>query len=165
MSPTFADFSAMSRATKLALFASSVLGLLTGIGTGVPEGKALAARLFSARIAAVDQELDAFSATQFQHADQAHARAAVLLQIQALEQIRRLPRPYPLVPPGEGELIVAYARLAMIEESSGNSAAAQAAFRQAQTWQSRLHPGYELTDEQLRQVVRQRDGAFAKSGQ
>ena len=159
-----ADFSTMGRATKLVLFASSVLGLIAGIGTGVPEGKALAARLFSLRTAAVDQELSTFSATQFQHADEAHARSAVLLQIQALEQIRQMPRQYQPVPP-DGELLVAYSRLAMIEESCGNSAAAQAAFQQARTWQSRLHPGHEVTDEQMRQFVRQRDKAFAKTGE
>jgi hypothetical protein len=163
MSRAQTDFSAMSRATKVALFVSSLLGLLTGIATGVPEGKALAARLFSLRTAAVAQELSAFSATQFQHADEAHARAAVLLEIQALDQIRHLPRQYQLVTP-QGELRIAYARLAMVEETSGNSAAAKAAFQQARAWQNSLHPGHEVTDEQFRKFVRQRDEAIAKMG-
>ena len=153
----------MSRATKIALFASSVLGLLVGLGTGVPEGKALAARLFSIRTAAVAQELSAYSAAQFQHADEAHARNAVLLEIQALEQIRHLPRQYQLVPP-EGELLIACARLSMLEEASGNSAAAQAALQQARAWQNRLHPGHAVTDEQFRKLVRQRDEAMYGPG-
>ena len=153
----------MSRTAKIVLFASSVLGLLVGLATGVPAGKHRAARLFSLRTAAVEQELSSFSAMQFQHADGLHARAAVLLEIEALEQIRQLPPQYQLVPP-EGELLVAYARLAMIEESSGNSAAAQSAWQQAQTCESRLHPGQEATKEQFRQFVRQRDEALAGIG-
>jgi hypothetical protein len=164
MSRAQTDFSTMSRATKVVLFVSSLLGLFSGMVTGVPEGKALAARMFSLRTAAVDQELSRFSATEFQHADEAHARAAALLQIRALEQIRHLPRQYQLVPP-EGELLVAYARLAMIEEAAGNSAGAQAAFQQARAWQNSLHPGHDVTDEQFRKFVRQRDAAIAELGE
>ena len=164
MSRTFAENNAMSRAMKIVWFVSSVLGLTAGLATGVPEGKALAARLFSLRTVAVEQELSTWAAMQFQHADSDHARAAVLLEIQALEQIGHLPPQYQLVPP-QGELLFAYARLAIIEESSGNSAAAQAAFRKARAWQSRLHPGHPVTDEQFRQAVRQRDEAMAKSSE
>ncbi len=163
MSRTPADWNAMGRTTKIVLFASSVLGLLVGLATGVPAGKDLAARLFSLRTAAVEQELSAFSAMQFQHADGMHVRAAVLSEIQALEQIRQLPRQYQVVPP-EGELLVAYARLAIIEESCGNSAAAQSAWQQARRWQSTLHPGHEATEEEWRQFVRGHDEAFAAIG-
>jgi hypothetical protein len=135
-----------------------------GLAVGVPVGKARAARLFSQRSGAVAHELAAFSATQFRHADAAHARAAVQLEIQNLSQIARLPGRYQLVPP-QPELMVAYVRLGMIEESAGHSSAAREAFQQARALQSEINQRSAPTDEQLRGLVRRQDEMLMKVGE
>src|ERR1700687_2847103 len=80
----------MSRAGMIVGFVSSLLGLIVGFATGVPEGKALAARLFTLRSAAIQHEVAAFSAVQFQHADPDHARRAVLSEIRTLDSLEHL---------------------------------------------------------------------------
>jgi hypothetical protein len=147
----------MSRGMKAAFFVTALLGLLSGLAAGVPAGKALAVRLFSRRTVAVERDLAAFSAAQFEHADAAHARQAVLTEIYTLDLLDHLALP----PPRNTALYVAYARQAMIEESAGDAAAAQADFaKAAQQWKA-LHPGSEVTAEQMKQAVRDFDAATA----
>ena len=147
--------SEMSRAMKVVLFASSVLGLLAGIAAGVPAGKALAVRLFSRRTLAVVRDLSAFSAAQFEHSDSEHARQAVLSEIGTLELLEHPS----LRPPRNAALYLAYARLAMIEQSAGHASAAQSAFAQAAEQWRLLHPSAEVTAGQMQQAVRDFDRA------
>lgn len=160
MSESFAE---TSRATKIGLFASSVLGLLVGLATGVPEGKALAVRLFALRTTAIERDLSAFSAAQFQHADAEHARQAVLQEIRALEALRhrelRLsgkqlsPKDFSQ----DHALYIAYARLAIIEEAGGDASAAKAALTKVAEQRRALDPGSDTTPEQMKQAVRDFD--------
>jgi hypothetical protein len=145
----------MSRGMKAGFFATALLGLLSGLATGVPEGKALAVRLFSRRTVAVERELAAFSAAQFEHADAAHARQAVLAEIGTLELLDHLSLP----PPRNAALYLAHARLAVIEEAAGDASAAQADFAKAARQWEALHPGSEVTAEQMKQAVRDFDSA------
>jgi len=154
----------MSRSELIIGFYSSLLGLLVGLAVGVPVGKARAERLFSQRSEAVAQELAAFTATQFRHADAAHARAAVELEIQTLSQIDRLPAKYQPAPP-QSALAAAYARLGMIEESAGNAPAAETAFQRARSLQGQVDHGSPPTDEQLRGLVRHQDEMLVKVGE
>ena len=147
----------MTRGMSAVAFATAVLGLVAGLVSGVPAGKALAVRLFSRRTLAVERELAAFSAAQFEHADAAHARPAVLDEIRTLQLLDRLS----VRPPRNAALCLAYARLAMIEEGSGDAAASQADFAKAAEQWSRLHPGKEISAEQMRQAVRDFDHAAA----
>ncbi len=159
MSRSFAE---TNRAIKIAFFVSSLLGLLVGLATGVPEGKALAVRLFSLRVSAIEREFSAFSGAQFQHADAEHARQAVLSEIRTLEALQHLAL---YSPPTNSRqrlaLYIAHARLAMIEEAAGNAPAAGAArAKAAEQWRT-LHPGTEATPEQMKQAVRDFDNQAA----
>jgi hypothetical protein len=147
-----------SRRRMVAGFLASVLGLVLGVGTGVPEGKALARRLFTLRATAIKSELSAFSATQFRHADSEHARKAVLAEIAMLQTLARvapqLSGPQAATP---STLYLAYARLALVQQSAGDAAAAQRAQQEAQRYWGQLHPGSELSAEQMRQSVSEFD--------
>jgi hypothetical protein len=147
----------MTRGMSAVAFATAILGLVAGLASGVPAGKALAVRLFSRRTLAMERDLAAFSAAQFEHADSGHARQAVLDEIRTLELLDRLS----VRPPRNAALYLAYARLAMIEEAAGDPAAAQADFAKAAGQWSRLHPGEEISAEQMRQAVRDFDHAAA----
>ena len=159
MSRSCTEVDATGRALKIVLFVSSVLGLAAGLATGVPEGRALAVRLFSLRTLAVERELSAFSAVQFQHADAEHARQAVLSEIRALDSLQHLA----LRPPPNQALYIAYARLAIIEEAAGRASAAQSVqSKAAEQWRS-LHPGGEITPEQMKQAVRDFDNSIGQA--
>ena len=160
MSESFAE---TGRTTKIGLFASSVLGLIVGLATGVPEGKTLAVRLFALRTTAIERELAAFSAAQFQHADAEHARQAVLQEIRALEALRH--RELRLSQKQRSRedfsqdhaLYIAYARLAIIEEAAGAASAANAALAKAAEQRRALDPASDITPEQVKQAVRDFD--------
>jgi len=154
----------MSRAvsrTMLAGFLASLLGLGAGVAAGVPEGKALAGRLFTMRASAIRYELSSFAAIQFQHADSEHAREAALTEIRTVEALTRLSPQLSTDSHHEfaQALLVAYARLALIEDAAGRSGEAQAARARAQQQWSSLHPGAPLTLEQMKQSVREVDSS------
>lgn len=160
----------MSRARMLAGFLASVLGLAVGIASGVPEGKALARRMFTLRAAAIENELSVFSAMQFEHADSEHARQAVLHEIHTLESLaRQSPRfatrlsAQSVAPQRDAALYLAYARLALVEQAAGDASGAQAAQAQARDYWSQLHSGAQLTPAQMAQSVREFDRACAAS--
>ena len=165
------SFAETSRAMKIAFFCSSLLGLLVGLATGVPEGKALAVRLFALRTGAIEHELAEFSAIQFQHADAEHAREAVLSEIRTREGLQHLALQVPRSQSSQKHLsqsqglYLAYARLAMIEEAAGNASKAHAALDKAAGQWRAMHPGTETSTEQMRQAVREFDSQTAGAGQ
>jgi hypothetical protein len=162
------SFAETSRAMKIAFFCSSLLGLIVGLATGVPEGKALAVRLFALRTGAIERELAEFSAMQFKHADAEHAREAVLSEIRTLEGLQHLAlQAAPIQTPQKNPsqwLYIAYARLAMIEEAAGHAAEAKAALAKAVEQWRVLHPGTDATFEQLKHAVRDFDSQTAGAG-
>lgn len=152
----------MTRAGMIVGFVSSLLGLIVGVATGVPEGKALAARLFALRTVAIQTELASFSATQFQHADPEHARQAVLSELRTLDSLEHLGPQAPRSP-NNAALYIAYARLAMIEQDAGNAAAMQAAVAKAAEQWRILHPGEPLDTAQMKQAVHDFDTAAGRT--
>jgi len=112
----------------------------------------------SAEVLSASSVTSEFALQQFEHADTAHARQAVLLQIRTIEQLEQVARD----PGSDRQLGFAYIRLAMIEEASGQTEAERSALDQARRWFKGVHPRDELTDEQLKDALKRWDGAFGR---
>jgi hypothetical protein len=114
------------------------------------------------RASAIRYELSSFAGIQFQHADSEHAREAALSEIRTVEALARLSPQLSADSHREfaQALLVAYERLALIEGAAGHGDAAQAAQARAQQQWSSLHPGAQLTLEQMKQSVREFDSAM-----
>ena len=100
-----------------------------------------------------------FASQQFQHADSAHARQAVLLEIKLLDQLQRAARDSSSESQLELAYTSAYTRLAMIEESAGQTEAERRAMDEAKVQFNRNRPNREVTDEQMKNALKEWDAA------
>jgi hypothetical protein len=90
------------------------------------------------------------------NADTDHARQAVMLQIQFLEQLELADKSF-----HANELAFAYIRLAMVEEAAGRPEAKQRAFAQARVRLRQTHSrNEEHTDDELENAVTRVDIAI-----
>jgi hypothetical protein len=97
-----------------------------------------------------------FARIQFMHADTDHARQAVMLQIQLLEQLELADKSFQA-----NELAFAYIRLAMVEEAAGRREAERQALARARARIGQTHSrNEERTDDQLENDVRRLDRAI-----
>jgi len=147
----------MTRATKIIFIMASVIGLALGIVCGCYEGDKLSEAMQSAAVISIPSVISDFALQQFEHADSAHARQAVLLEIKILEQLERVAAPDSS---SEGLLGFAYTRLAMIEETAGQTEAERRALDEAKVRFNRNRPQEKLTDEQMKSALKRWDAAF-----
>jgi hypothetical protein len=144
----------MTLAHKVTFLASAILGLGCGGYLGYSEANQISDSLESTQYIAPTAVASDFARTQFMRANTDHARQAVTLQIQLLEQLELADKSF-----HADELALAYIRLAMVEEAAGRPEAEQQALAQAKArW--RTHSGEELTDDELRNAVKRLDRAF-----
>ena len=146
----------MTRAMKITFTVAAVIGFVSGNAYGWYNAEQASGFMQSAEVLSASSVTSEFALQQFEHADTAHARQAVLLQIRTVEQLEQVARD----PGSDGQLGLAYIRLAMIEEASGQTEAERSALDQARRWFKGVHPRDELTDEQLKNALKQWDGAF-----
>jgi len=144
----------MTRAIKVTFLATALLGLGLGGHFGYFEAAEESSLLESTQYIAPAKVASDFARIQFMHADTDHARQAVMLQIQLLEQLELADRSF-----HANELALAYIRLAMVEEAAGRPEAEQRALAQARArWQTHSRKE-ELTDEELKNAAKRIDGA------
>lgn len=148
----------MTRAIKITFLTAAILGLVFGAYLGYSEANHMSDSLISIQYMAPTKVASDFARTQFMHADTDHARQAVMLQIQLLEQLELADKSF-----HANELAFAYARLAMVEKVAGQAEAEQHALAQARARDKRDHPrSAELTDDELESFVKRLDRAFDK---
>ena len=148
----------MTRAIKITFLTAAILGLVCGVYLGYSEANQVSDSLKSIQYMAPTKITSDFARTQFLHADNDHARQAVMLQIHLLEQLESADKAF-----HANELGPAYIRLAMIEEAAGRPDAEQRALAQARARYQGAHPrSEELTDEELKDGIRRLDRAVDK---
>jgi hypothetical protein len=151
---------------KITFAVASIVGLAVGIVWGCYKGKEASLFMRSAEVMSIPSITSDFAREQFEHADQAHARQAVLLEIKLLEQVERVVHEPgasdgAFASEGSGfQLVLAYTRLALIEETAGQTEAVRRDLDQAKVWFNRNRPDKEVTDEQLKNTLKRFDAAF-----
>ena len=143
----------MTRAMVLCILASALIGVSVGAVSGRNEGVLLSHSFDDLSTTFLSETTNHFAVRQSRHADSAHAREAVLLQIKVLQLLERSHKGAA----NELQLGSAYVRLSMIEEAAGDNAAEQAALQQARSYFKRLHPEREQTDDRLKGDLRKMD--------
>jgi len=150
----------MTRAMVLCIMASALIGLGVGAVSGRNDGILFSRSFDDLSTLFLSDITENFAVRQSRHADSAHAREAVLLQIKVLQLLERSHQELA----NEERLGAAYVRLSMIEGSAGNEVAGRAALQQARSYFKRLHPNREETDDQLKDDVRRMDDFRDRSG-
>jgi len=150
----------MTRGMILAVLASVFVGLAIGSVAGRSQGIAYSHMLDQTEAIFLSEITARFSAKQFKYADNAHARDAALLEIKIL---RLLERSHPDAA-SQHQLAAAYVRLSLIEETVGQKGEEQQALDQARVYFKRIHPGEQLTDDEMKNTVRQMDESLARLG-
>jgi hypothetical protein len=146
----------MTRAIKITFLVAAILGLGCGGYFGHRSAVETGDSLTSIQYLAPTEVASNFARTQFMRADSDHARQAVMLQIQLLEQLELADKSFH----ADG-LALAYTRLAMVEEAAGQTEAEHRALAYARARDKRDHfRSQELTDDELRNVVKRMDRAF-----
>jgi hypothetical protein len=146
----------MTRAIKITFVAAAVLGLGFGGYLGHRSAIQVGDSLESIQYIAPAKIASDFARTQFMRADTDHARQAVMLQIQLLEQLERLERSF-----HGDQLVFAYTRLAMVEEAAGRPDSGQRALAQARACYRQMHArSKDLTDDELKNAVKRSDRAL-----
>jgi len=144
------------RAVKTTFVACTVFGLVCGSVFGYKHAIRSSESMRDGCVSATESVLSDFAREQFMHADNAHARQAVLLQIGTLQLLERAEHD----PHRWGELGYAFTRLGMIEKASGSSEASAGALNEAKAWFKRARPHEDLSDEQIETALSRRDGAL-----
>jgi hypothetical protein len=140
----------MTRAVKFAFTGAAIIGFVLGAVYGCYTAKEASDLMQSAEIISISSVPSYFALQQFEHADSAHARQAVLLEIKILGQLERAAPD----PSSEGKFGLAYTRLAMIEEAAGQAEAERRALDQARERFERAYPRKGLTDEQMKSTLK-----------
>src|SRR5947208_9705214 len=109
----------------------------------------------SAEVISIPLIASDFALQPCEHADSSHARQAVLLEIKLLKQLERAAPE----PGSGGRLGFAYIRLATIEEAAGQQEAGRRALGEARERLKLVYPREELTDEQMKMMLKRLDGA------
>lgn len=152
----------MTRTTKVSFILSAILGIALGGKLGYSQGAELGESMRSLEPIAAGFVISDFAARQFHYADIEHARQAALLEISIREQLRTASHESAV----DGELGLAYVRLAMVEEAAGNKEAKRQALKQAKVCFPPPGPGRELGDDQLKEALNRMNeyGRSAPSG-
>ena len=146
----------MTRAIQVTFIAAAILGLGCGGYLGRRNAVEASDSLESIQYPVPSKVVSDFARTQFMHADADHARQAVMLQIQLIEQLEQADKTFR----DDGTLWLAYTRLAMIEEAAGRPDAEQSALAQARALYDRDHPrGHGRTYDELKGAVLELDRA------
>lgn len=143
----------MNRPFKIVVAASAILGLVLGCVVGAQSGADNAKSWENVQIMVAEHMPQEFAAIQSRHADADHARSAILFEVRILQDANRLdPHQSAMT-----ALWIPYTRLAMAEESAGNTDAAHADFNEARKWMRdwprRPHPETEMSDAELRDAL------------
>ena len=146
----------MTRAMKITFTVAAIVGFVLGTVCGCYKGAEASGFMQSAAVISIPSVFSDFALQQFEHADSAHARQAVLLEIKILEQLERAAPDSS----SEGLLGFAYTRLAMIEETAGQKEAERRALDEAKVRFNRNRPQEKLTDEQMKSALKRWDAAF-----
>lgn len=144
----------MTRTMKVTFFLSAILGIAVGGRLGYSQGAEVSESMRSAEPIGAGLAVSEFAARQFRYADVDHARQAVQLEISIRTQLTVVKRDAA----ADGQLGLAYVRLAMVEEAAGNKFAERLALKQARAWLPR-RPGQEASDEQLKDFLKRLDRA------
>ena len=146
----------MTGAMKVTFLVAAILGLACGGYGGHRTAVEVSDSLKSIQYLAPANIASDFARTQFMRADTNHARQAVMLQIRLLEQLELADKSF-----HADELFLAYTRLAMVEESAGQTEAERRALDQARARDKRdRFRSKDLTDDELRNAVKLLDRAF-----
>jgi hypothetical protein len=144
-------------------FAVSSIGFAVGVVYGCYKGKDASLSMQLAEFMSIPSITSNFAREQFEHADSAHARQAVLLEIKLLEQLERVARQTGgsgVVSASEDiQLALAYTRQALIEEADGQSEAARRDLDQAKSRLNRHRTEKVVTDEQMKDTLKRFDAA------
>ena len=143
----------MTRSMKLTFVLSAILGIAAGGGFGYSHGAELSESMRSIEPIGAGHAVSDFAARQFHYADAEHARQAALLEIGVHEQLRTVAHDSPV----DAGLGLAYVRLAMIEEQTGNKEAERHAMEQAKAWFPPSHQGQQVSDERLKEFLSKMD--------
>jgi hypothetical protein len=146
----------MTRAIKITFGVAAVLGFAVGIVWGYFRAQEASKSMESAVVWSAGLVTSNFAWQQFEQADSASARQAVMLEIKILDRLERT-APDPAV---ETHLGLSYTRLGMIEEASGETEAERHDLDRAKGWFKQSHPR-ELTDEDLKKMLTASDRASA----
>jgi hypothetical protein len=141
---------------KVSFVLSAVLGIAAGGRLGHSQGTELGELMRSTEPFVAGFAVSEFAACQFHHADVEHARQAALLEISVHEQLRTVAHSSNV----DGELGLAYVRLAVVEGQAGNKQAESHAFEEARKWFAPPPPGQELSDERLKEFLNRIDRCF-----
>lgn len=148
---------------KITFAVASIIGFAVGVVCGCYKGRDASLSMQSAEAMSIPSITSDFALEQFEHADHAHARQAVLLEIKLLEQLERVVHETGAsggLFASEGlQLALAYTRLALIEETVGQTEAARRDLDQAKAWFNRNHPDKDVSDEQLKDTLKRSDAA------
>jgi hypothetical protein len=146
----------MTRAHKITFLTAAILGLGCGGYFAYRSAIQISDSLESIRYIPPTKVASDFARIQFMHADTDHARQAVMLQIQLLEQLELADKSF-----HANDLPFAYIRLAMVEEAAGRPEDEQRALAQARARLRRTHSrNEEPTDDELENAVRRLDRAL-----
>ncbi len=146
----------MRRAIKITFIAAAILGLGCGGYLGRRSAIQIGDSLESIQYVAPTKVASDFARTQFWRADTDHARQAVMLQIQLLEQLELADKSF-----HADDLAFAYTRLAMVEEAAGRPEAEQRGLAQAKARYRQMHSrSGERTDDDLKNAVKRMDRAL-----
>jgi hypothetical protein len=146
----------MTRAHKITFIAAAILDLGCGGYFAHQSAVEISDSLESSQYIGPTGVASDFARKQFMHADTDHARQAVMLQIQLLEQLELADKSF-----HANELAFAYIRLAMVEEAAGRPEAEQRALAQARARIQQTHSrNAESTDDELENGVRRVDRAI-----
>jgi hypothetical protein len=149
----------MTRAIKITFSLAAVIGFGVGAVFGCYRAAESSGYMQSEEVMSIPSVASNFASQQFQHADSAHARQAVLLEIKLLDQLQRAARDSSSESQLELAYTSAYTRLAMIEESAGQTEAERRAMDEAKVQFNRNRPNREVTDEQMKNALKEWDAA------
>jgi hypothetical protein len=151
----------MTLTTRITFAVASIIGFAVGAVYGCYKAEDASRSMQSAEAMSIPTITSSFAREQFEHADPAHARQAVRMEIKLLEQLERVAhqtRVSDAVSASESiQLALAYTRLALTEEADGQSEAARRDLGQAKARLNRNRPDKGMTDEQLKDTLKRFD--------
>lgn len=146
----------MTGAVKIGFTIAAAVGLTCGSLDGYRQAEQLSTAFESLYATTTEIAVSDFAREQFIHADNEHARQAVLFQISILEQMQR----FKADPSLANLFAVAYAHLGMIEAAAGHPEGERRALDQARTWFKRVHPNEDFSDDRIKTAVIRMDNGL-----
>jgi hypothetical protein len=148
----------MTPAAKITYVVAVILGLVGGLLVGFRAGTSASISLFDAQRMAATAELTDFSYMQYKHADPQNAKEALLTCAKFLEEMEQ-EKPDNMQ---KHDLVLAYARLAVLEDAGQNAEQSQAYMNQARSW-NKASGGPDFSDIEMKAVLKKLDEAASGS--